>query len=180
MIGAIPPRSYSSVSTPLGGVLVVTAGGELIGLHFDGHARTPRVLEHTTVAGEPLSLVAHQLGEYFRGTRTRFELPMRLEGTPFQIEVWSALLAIPYGRTSTYAQVAALLGRPRAARAVGAANGRNPISIIVPCHRLIGADGGLTGYGWGLDRKRSLLELERATPPRPDHAGPVSGARSGG
>jgi methylated-DNA-[protein]-cysteine S-methyltransferase len=103
-----------------------------------------------------------QLDEYFQGVRTRFDLPVRLEGTPFQLEVWSALLDLPYGTTSTYGQVAERIGRPQAARAVGAANGQNPVSIIVPCHRLVGADGGLTGYGWGLDRKRRLLEVEGA------------------
>ena len=148
--------------TPLGRVLVITAGDDLIGLHFDGHARTPDLGARTSGTGATLSAVADQLDEYFRGVRTGFELPIRLEGTPFQREVWAALLDIPFGETSTYAEVAARIGRPRAVRAVGAANGQNPISIVVPCHRLIGANGDLTGYGWGLERKRSLLELEGA------------------
>lgn len=176
-------RSYGYASTPLGRVLVVSAVGKLVGLHFDGHARTPAVAECGSGSDEILSLVGDQLDEYFRGSRTRFDLPVRLLGTPFQIEVWSALLDIPYGRTSTYAQVAVTIGRPRAARAVGAANGRNPISIVVPCHRLVGADGGLTGYGWGLDRKRKLLELEGAVPRRTGGSGavgaPVRQATSG-
>lgn len=155
-------RSYGSLPTPLGPVLVTFAGDELVGLSFDGHARTPRVSGRAGGAAEPMRALGGQLDEYFRGRRTRFDLPLRLEGTPFQVAVWSALLEIPFGQTSTYRQLAERIGRPRAPRAVGGANGQNPISIVVPCHRLIGADGGLTGYGWGLDRKRSLLELERA------------------
>ena len=143
-------------------MLVITAGNDLVGLHFDGHTRTPDVGDRSSASGPTLSAVAGQLDEYFRGVRTGFELPIRLEGTPFQRAVWAALLDIPFGQTSTYAEVAARLGRPRAVRAVGAANGQNPISIVVPCHRLIGANGDLTGYGWGLERKRSLLELEGA------------------
>jgi methylated-DNA-[protein]-cysteine S-methyltransferase len=161
---AVSPRQHGYAATPLGRVLVVTAGGELVGLHFAGHARTPGVLGHTRGTCEPMIMVRDQLEEYFSGDRTRFALPLRLDGTPFQIAVWAALLEIPYGRTSTYGEIAALIGRPRGARAVGAANGQNPISIVVPCHRLIGADGALTGYGWGLDRKRRLLELEGGDP----------------
>ena len=162
MSQAMTVESYGYAPTPLGRVLVITAGDELIGLHFDGHARTPDLGPRTSGTGATLSAVADQLDEYFRGVRTGFELPIRLEGTPFQREVWAALLDIPFGQTSTYAEVARRIGRPRAVRAVGAANGQNPISIVVPCHRLIGANGDLTGYGWGLERKRSLLELEGA------------------
>jgi methylated-DNA-[protein]-cysteine S-methyltransferase len=160
----IAPRTHGYASTPLGRVLVVAAGGQLTGLYFAGHARTPGVDGSEAAPAGLVSLVRGQLDEYFQGLRERFDLPIRLQGTPFQVEVWSALLEIPFGRTSTYAQVAGAIGRPRAARAVGAANGRNPISIVVPCHRLIGTGGGLTGYGWGLDRKRRLLELEGADP----------------
>jgi methylated-DNA-[protein]-cysteine S-methyltransferase len=170
---ATTPRSYGSASTPLGRVLLVAEGGHLVGLAFDGCTRTPGIRGRAAGSDELLSAVSEQLDEYFQGVRTRFELPVRLVGTPFQIAVWSALLDVPYGRTSTYGQVAERIGRPRAARAVGAANGQNPISIVVPCHRLIGAEGGLTGYGWGLDRKRSLLELEGADPGR---GGPAAGS----
>jgi methylated-DNA-[protein]-cysteine S-methyltransferase len=168
-----PARSYGYATTPLGRVLVVTAGGALVGLFFDGHVRTPDLREHRAAPDELLNSVRAQLDEYFRGVRGRFDLPIRLEGTPFQLAAWSALVEIPFGTTSTYARLAERIGRPRAARAVGAANGRNPISIVIPCHRLVGAGGGLTGYGWGLDRKRRLLELEGALPRPADVAGDV-------
>jgi methylated-DNA-[protein]-cysteine S-methyltransferase len=103
-----------------------------------------------------------QLAAYFAGERTRFELPLSPRGTDFQRSVWSAVGAIPYGGTTTYSALAASLGRPSACRAVGAANGRNPLPVIVPCHRVVGASGALTGYGGGLDMKRALLDLERA------------------
>jgi len=106
-----------------------------------------------------------QLREYFAGTRTAFDLQLAPEGTPFQQEVWRALQAIPYGTTTTYGALAHTLGRPDAARAVGLANGRNPIGIVIPCHRVIGADGTLTGYGGGLHRKRWLLDHEAAVRP---------------
>ena len=167
MSQAMTTEAYGYAPTPLGRMLVITAGDELVGLHFDGHARTPDLGARASASGATLRAVAGQLDEYFRGIRTVFELPIRLAGTPFQRTVWAALLDIPFGQTSTYTEVAARIGRPRAVRAVGAANGRNPISIVVPCHRLIGATGDLTGYGWGLERKRSLLELEGADLGRP-------------
>ena len=178
MSGTIPTRTFGSVPTPLGPVLVIIEGGAVAGLHFDGDARTPRVPEHSRRDEQLSSSVADQLEEYFRGIRTRFELPLRVHGTPFQRAVWSALLDIPYGQTSTYGRIAAVLGRARAARAVGAANGQNPVSIVIPCHRLIGTDGGLTGYGGGIDRKRRLLELEAVARPGADRGG-ASGVGSG-
>ena len=162
MSEAVIGRQYGYAPTPLGPVLIVTAAGALVGLHFANHARTPSIRDQKAGSDEPMVMVRDQLREYFEGNRPRFELPVRLVGTPFQVTVWSALLDIPYGQTSTYSTIAARIGRPRAARAVGAANGQNPISIVVPCHRLIGADGSLTGYGWGLERKQRLLELEGA------------------
>ncbi len=102
-----------------------------------------------------------QLEEYFAGERTSFDIPLAPEGAPFEREVWRALEEIPYGETVSYGEIARRVGQPTAARAVGTANGRNPIAVIVPCHRVIGADGSLTGYGGGLERKRLLLELER-------------------
>jgi len=101
-----------------------------------------------------------QLGEYFAGQRTQFALPLDWSGTAFQRQVWSALLTIPFGETRSYAQIAAQIGRPAAARAVGAANGRNPVSIVAPCHRVVGATGALTGFAGGLDVKARLLALE--------------------
>jgi methylated-DNA-[protein]-cysteine S-methyltransferase len=103
-----------------------------------------------------------QLDEYFAGGRTEFDFPLRLEGGPFERRVWEQLRAVPYGTTASYGEIAMRLGAPQRARAVGAANGRNPIAIVVPCHRVIGADGGLVGYGGGLENKRALLELEGA------------------
>jgi methylated-DNA-[protein]-cysteine S-methyltransferase len=111
----------------------------------------------------PFGDVITQLAEYFDGTRTAFDLPLDPIGTPFQRTVWRALVEIPYGETVTYGELAQRLGRPSAARAVGLANGRNPIGIIVPCHRVVGANGDLTGYGGGLERKRHLLDLEQTS-----------------
>jgi len=153
--------SIGYASTPLGRIRVVTSGQDLAGLFFDGRERTPAASDLADREPDAHSAVRTQLGEYFAGARSTFDLPLRLEGTPFQLEVWAALLDIPLGTVATYGEIARQLGRARAARAVGAANGRNPISIVVPCHRLVGAAGNLTGYGGGLDRKRWLLAHER-------------------
>jgi methylated-DNA-[protein]-cysteine S-methyltransferase len=112
-------------------------------------------------AGEVFERAEAQLAEYFAGRRRVFDLPLALRGTPFQRAVWTALLDIPYGETASYGELAQLLGKPAASRAVGLANGKNPVSIIVPCHRVIGSTGSLTGYGGGLERKRYLLDFER-------------------
>ena len=117
----------------------------------------------TAASADPLLLdAADQLRAYFAGELREFDLPLAARGTEFQRQVWAAVYAVPYGSTATYSEIAAAVGRPDACRAVGAANGRNPLPVIVPCHRIIGAAGGLTGYGGGLDRKRSLLDLEAA------------------
>jgi methylated-DNA-[protein]-cysteine S-methyltransferase len=120
-------------------------------------------------ADEPFADVRRQLCEYFDGERDAFDLPLEMSGTPFQRRVWQALQQIPYGETTTYGELARRMGRPAASRAVGLANGRNPIAVIVPCHRVIGSDGSLTGYGGGLERKRLLLDLEagRGAPATP-------------
>lgn len=152
--------SIGYASTPLGRVLVVTSGQDLVGLSFDSLDRTP-VGGPSDREPDALVEVRSKLDEYFAGIRAAFDVPLRLEGTSFQLEVWSALLDIPLGTVATYGQIARQLGRPAAARAVGAANGRNPISIVVPCHRLVGTGGDLTGYGGGLDRKEWLLAHER-------------------
>jgi len=116
-------------------------------------------------ANEVLARTREQLSEYFAGTRTSFDLPLDPRGTPFELSVWKELRAIPYGATRSYSDIARRLGDPRSTRAVGAANGKNPIPIIVPCHRVIGAHGELTGFGGGIDRKRWLLEHEGALLP---------------
>ena len=148
------------VDSPLGRIRL---GGQdddvLTGLYLADHDRCPAVeagSDRTTTG--PSTACGQQLDEYFAGTRTEFDVALELQGSPFQVEVWTALRAIPYGETTSYAAIARAIGRPDAVRAVGAANGRNPISIIVPCHRVIGADGSLTGYGWGVDRKAWLLD----------------------
>jgi methylated-DNA-[protein]-cysteine S-methyltransferase len=119
---------------------------------------------------EPFATVAAQLAAYFTGELTEFDVPLALHGTPFQERVWTALQGIPYGETTTYGDLAAELGNPTASRAVGLANGRNPVGVIVPCHRVVGSTGSLTGYGGGLDRKRYLLDFERKTRTRADEA----------
>ncbi|HKP20162.1 MAG TPA: methylated-DNA--[protein]-cysteine S-methyltransferase [Thermoleophilaceae bacterium] len=125
-------------------------------MRFDGADAAP------SGSPDPLLLeAAGQLRAYFAGELREFDLPLAPTGTPFQRDVWHAVSGVPYGRTASYAEIAAAVGRPAACRAVGAANGRNPLPVIVPCHRIIGAAGALTGYGGGLDRKRSLLDLER-------------------
>ncbi len=131
---------------------------------FSGPATTRRAgLAGATLApgsNGVLDEAAAQLEEYFAGARTTFDLPLDLRGTPFQIAAWEALAAIPYGETRTYAEQAARIGRPDAVRAIGAANGRNPISIVLPCHRVVGSDGSLTGFAGGLEVKAALLAFE--------------------
>ena len=115
------------------------------------------------VSADPLLIdAADQLRAYFAGELREFDIPLAPSGTAFQRQVWSAVAAIPFGATATYSEIAAVVGRPSARRAVGAANGQNPLPVVVPCHRIVGAAGGLTGYGGGLDRKRRLLDLEAA------------------
>lgn len=148
------------VDSPVGELTMVGDGRSLIGLYFSGHTRRP--VQDTFGARDDLAFApaAEQLAEYFSGQRTEFDVPLAPRGNTFQRKVWAQLALIPYGQTRSYGQLAALLGGPGLARAVGAANGQNPISIIVPCHRVVGADGGLTGYAGGLERKAFLLELE--------------------
>lgn len=163
--------SFRRVDSPLGRVLLVAARGRLTGLYFDGQWDEPDLGQapgaDERVHAEDAAVLAQaqaQLEEYFQGSRKSFDLPLDLVGTPFQREVWQALLAIPFGATSTYGEVARRCGRPRAVRAVGGAIGRNPVSIVVPCHRVVGSDGSLTGFGGGLPRKRALLRIEGLLP----------------
>ena len=158
-----PERRYTLADSPLGEILLISWGGGLCGVHFAGHEHAPRIGAGWVRDDLALAPAARQLAEYFQGSRPGFDIRLDLRGTPFQTMVWEALLRIPWGVTRTYREVAAEIGRPGAYRAVGAAVGSNPISIVVPCHRVVGADGSLVGYGWGLDRKRWLLEHEGVT-----------------
>lgn len=152
---------YDTMDCPLGELLLVGDGRVLTGLYMlPGHRRAPSVASHWRRERGPFERAHSQLSAYFAGELREFDLPLAPAGTPFQLAVWSALRAIPYGETASYGQLAAAVGRPAAARAVGAANGRNPLAIVVPCHRVIGAAGALTGYAGGVERKRALLELE--------------------
>ena len=149
---------YSTLTTPIGELLLVADDdGALTAVHLPGRHGSTAGLERDDALLEP---ARRQLTEYFAGERRDFELPLRPEGAPFQLRVWDKLKAIPYGETVSYGEIARELGNPTASRAVGAANGRNPIAIIVPCHRVIGSTGSLTGYAGGLDQKRALLDLE--------------------
>jgi methylated-DNA-[protein]-cysteine S-methyltransferase len=154
-------RTHTTVDSPVGRLTLVALDGVLTGLYMDEQRHRPA----QEVFGRPdpdvLGAVRSQLTEYFTGQRTEFDLPMNMLGTPFQQRVWTALQDIPYGETISYGELAELLGNPKAGRAVGLANGKNPISIIVPCHRVVGANGDLTGYGGGIERKRHLLDFER-------------------
>ena len=151
------------VGSPLGCLEIEASAGAIVAIRFLERGSPSR-----SSPGGVLAEAAAQMTAYFAGRLRRFDLPLAPAGTPFQLQVWDLLRAIPYGVTWTYGQTARRLGRPKSSRAVGAANGANPIPIVLPCHRVIGADGGLTGYGGGVDRKRALLDLEgvRRTGPR--------------
>jgi methylated-DNA-[protein]-cysteine S-methyltransferase len=160
-------RWYDTLATPIGPLLLISDGAGLVYLGLPEHGHAPAPPEGAEASPRRLHAATHQLDEYFAGERTRFELELHPSGTPFQLEVWGALLTIPYGETVSYAEIARRIKRPRAVRAVGAANGANPLSIIVPCHRVIGSHGDLVGYGGGLPIKRWLLAHERRHAPAP-------------
>jgi methylated-DNA-[protein]-cysteine S-methyltransferase len=149
----------TTVDSPVGRLLLTSDGTSLTRLLFAAEPDPSWSTDPCPVLDEAV----RQLGEYFAGERRDFDLQLDPVGTPFQLTVWAALRDIPYAETINYGQLAGRVGNPNSSRAVGLANGRNPISIVVPCHRVIGANGSLTGYGGGLDRKRTLLELERRT-----------------
>lgn len=155
---------YARFATPLGTLLATACGGALTGLYFDGerHAPAIRAAWVEDAAAAPFGECRRQLLEYLERARREFDLPLAPEGTEFQRRVWIEIARIPYGETLTYAGLAARAGAPGSARAAGAATGRNPISIIVPCHRVVGADGSLAGYAGGVPRKAKLLEIEEA------------------
>jgi methylated-DNA-[protein]-cysteine S-methyltransferase len=156
---------YTTITSPIGELLLAGDGQCLTRLSMQQgrHPVSPAPDWQRDDAAFPE--VRQQLAEYFAGTRRRFEVPLELRGNPFEQRVWAALLDIPYGETASYGAVAHRIGRPDASRAVGLANGRNPVAVIVPCHRVIGADGSLTGYGGGLERKRAVLDLEAGVLP---------------
>jgi methylated-DNA-[protein]-cysteine S-methyltransferase len=157
---------FCYVDSPIGRLMLTSDGTALTGLYMNLYRNKPSKLpglgndwiQNATI--DPLPAAARQLKEYFAGKRREFDLPMRMEGTEFQRRVWRELTKIPFGETRSYGQLAKRLNNPNGSRAVGLANGRNPIAIIVPCHRVIGADGSLTGFGGGIDRKEWLLTHE--------------------
>jgi methylated-DNA-[protein]-cysteine S-methyltransferase len=186
-----PAACQTTLDSPVGPLTLVARGGRLVEIRFPdgrraaeppagavaagasragtvaaGASRAGTVVDGAPPAGAAddeaaLTAAVRQLGEYFGGDRTAFDLDLAPQGTAFERRVWEELLAIPYGETRSYGEIARAIGRPEAARAVGAANGRNPIPIVIPCHRVLGASGALTGFGGGLDTKRWLLEHER-------------------
>jgi methylated-DNA-[protein]-cysteine S-methyltransferase len=148
---------YGQVETPIGRLTVVATEAGIRRILWDGELPPGDVVEGSSAV---LDAGVRQIREYFAGARTAFDLPLDLVGTPFQQKVWLELGSIPFGTTISYGEQARRVGRPRATRAVGAANGRNPVPIVLPCHRVIGAGGALTGFGGGLGTKRSLLDHE--------------------
>jgi methylated-DNA-[protein]-cysteine S-methyltransferase len=148
--------------TPLGTVRMAARGGALVGMWFDGQKYDARAGDDWREAPDDpvLREAARQLDEYFAGERARFDLALAPDGTPFQQRVWRAVAEVPAGATTSYGEIARRLGCPTSVRAVGAAIGRNPLIVVVPCHRILGAGGALTGYAGGLERKVALLELE--------------------
>ena len=154
--------SYKFMTSPIGPLKLVASDRGLVGILWENdNPRRVRLTELVERADHPVLVRAEkELNEYFTGMRSGFTVPLDMRGTPFQRQVWEALLGIPFGETRTYGQLALQLGNPKATRAVGAANGRNPIAILVPCHRVIGHSGKLTGFAGGLDAKAYLLKLE--------------------
>jgi methylated-DNA-[protein]-cysteine S-methyltransferase len=158
-------RSHTLIDSPVGPLTLVAEDGAIVGLYMnlqrhrpdDGELGEP---DRRGTGVEPFKAAADQLDAYFAGTLARFTLPLAPRGTAFQQRVWEALQEIPYGETESYGELAERIGSPGAARAVGLANGKNPIGIVIPCHRVVGSNGSLTGYGGGLDRKKQLLDLE--------------------
>jgi len=162
--GPVSGRSllYTTLASPIDELLLLGDGRALHGLYMQQGRRPKRISPDWRPFAAPFAAVIEQLRDYFDGRPVTFDVPLRLRGSAFELRVWQALREIPYGHTVSYGELARTIGEPSAARAVGVANARNPVAVIVPCHRVIGADGSLTGYGGGLERKRRLLELESA------------------
>ena len=155
---------HHTIDSPIGGLLLMGDRDALYGVHFQSGPRPTQPPKDWEEDARPFREVVRQLKAYFSGKLEKFDLPLAPEGTEFQLKVWRALQTIPYGETWSYGELARRIRRPAASRAVGAANGQNPIPVIVPCHRVIGADGSLTGFGGGLPIKQKLLALEGALP----------------
>jgi len=150
-------KTYYIYDSPYGDIVIESDGDAITGIKTKSNTKPSGKKEASTLT----NVAAKQLEEYFSGKRKRFDLPLNPNGTDFQRTVWKALSDIPYGKTKTYKQIAEKIGNPKACRAVGMANNKNPIWIVIPCHRVIGADGTLTGYGGGINMKKRLLELEK-------------------
>ena len=155
--------NYQFLETPIGSLRLVSDGTHLLAIEFEGQYSED--MQGSECSDPVLASCAQQLSEYFAGARQGFELPLGAHGTPFQQSVWAALLDIPYGEVRSYRDIARSINNEAAVRAVGAANGRNPLPIVVPCHRVIGSDGSLTGFAGGLKTKTQLLQLEGALAP---------------
>lgn len=154
--------TYCYSTSPIGKLLLTCENGCLTALHFANTATTLDVPDHWRQDDAPFTEALKQLDEYFTGRRQTFTLAIRPQGTAFQQSVWRQLQQVPYGQTTSYGEIARQIGNPKACRAVGLANGKNPLPIIIPCHRIIGRDGSLTGFGGGLEVKKQLLDLEQA------------------
>jgi len=166
-------QTFAFLNSPIGRLLIVAGDGGLTSIRFPPQGGVRHAVDGAWTEGGPLvAEAARQLDEYFAGRRRVFELPLAPGGTPFMRAVWAELGRIPYGQTTSYGALAARLGKPGSSRAVGSANGKNPLPIVVPCHRVIGADGSLTGFAGGLAIKRALLDLEGLFGACPE---PVSG-----
>ena len=167
----------TSYASPLGRIILAASGGKLLGAWFDGQSHQPDTSRWPEAGDTAIfNLAQKQFSDYFLGRRQSFDLPLDLSaGTDFQQSTWRALLRIPYAATLSYGALSVAIGRPSAVRAVAGAVARNPLSIIVPCHRVLGASGALTGYAGGIERKRTLLQLEGATFEPSTHIGPTQG-----
>ena len=166
---------HTMLATSLGELTVVRDGAALTGLYFPRHWPRPDKTGFGQRTDEGFEELARQLGEYLEGERAAFELPLKVSGSEFDCRVWELIARIPYGETTTYGELARALGAGTEPRDVGAAVGRNPLCILIPCHRVVGATGKLTGYAGGLDRKRALLEIEHAAALRMGHAPAAAG-----
>jgi len=156
-------KQYCYCQSPIGRLLLIGEDGLLEELHFPNTAEKTVIEDNWRHNEECFADVLQQLGEYFAGNRQNFEVKLHLQGTDFQHSVWQELQRVPYGKTASYGEIAERIDNPKACRAVGGANGKNPIPIIIPCHRIIGNDGSLTGFGGGIELKKTLLRLENIT-----------------